>query len=472
MPILTPTDLRIPKSQLGESWMTKKEFIRKLGRVSYAVWNAFCKYRDMNGLSYLSRLGCAQYSGISPREVARATLRLCKLGLLVNKNRKRIQINILGELLWVFPREVYGSMVYIPGNNMEFVMLPRASWWSLKKHVGRGGVRVGSGRPRKIKVGPYQTVCKEILPNTNLEANLESNLGQKVEGKIIKIGSRIVYTNISNKNHSYFVRIDFCSREKTREGKTLQKKPGEGTLKMLSPAKDLGSFLGGNIIATPIKIPIPGRDGIPPFPDLRIMPLAVIPNPPLLDKELDDVSLAVNLVTVYNGLIKSRFKKDSWILRKRSQLLKSKYYSSLVRCARMLMEEEIPPAAWASFSIDFWNDSKQKGKPKPKNPPISWIFNSERVESQCDWFWDAAPNYMGGRIISNDAAKELSKRYFQMQRSLMHAQVKECGTTQEIVNKYFPGGLYAGLLLAAKERAQDDQARMNKMLQRGEWLWG
>ena len=477
MPTLTPTDLRIPASQLGESWMTKKEFIRKLGRVSYVVWTAFCKYRDMNGLSYLSRRGCAQYTKISPREVARATLRLCKLGLLVNKNRKRIQVSILGEPVWVFPREVYGSMAYIPGKNLEFAMIPRASWWAIKNLKGRGGARKGAGRPPKIKVGPYQVEDSQVFLNSNLKSNLEVNLEAKLEEKpkekLIKIGSRIyIYNTIHNKNHTYFVSKGFCSRKNRGSIQNLEKKPVEGTQKMLAPAKDLGSFLGGNIITTPVKIPIPGRDGIPPFPDLRVMPLAVIPHPPLLDTDLDDASLAAYLVTVYRGAIMSRFKKDTWVLAKRSQLLKSRYYSSLVRCARMLMDEEIPPAAWATFSIDFWNDSRPKGQPKPKLPPISWIFNPARVESQCEWFRDVAPDYLGGRVISNDAAKELSKRYFQMQRSLMHAQVIEHETVQEIVNRYFPNGLYDKLLGAAKERAQDDQLRMNKMLERGEWLWG
>jgi len=191
-----------------------------------------------------------------------------------------------------------------------------------------------------------------------------------------------------------------------------------------------------------------------------VIPVAMIPDPPLLPNKISDDQIVAWLVKAYNGAKQSRYPSSVYVK------CISMHYNSLHACGCKLREYHIAPAAWAAFSIDLWKKAPNK---RQAIAPITWVFNATMVLSRIELYEIDRLNYRGGQIVENEHSREIKRRELLMQRDLLNADSKG-ELAIDIKSRYFPGGLYEQLFKAAKRQAEIDQARLDEQAQRGDWM--
>ena len=204
---------------------------------------------------------------------------------------------------------------------------------------------------------------------------------------------------------------------------------------------------------------------MPPYPSVGFIGVPKIPAPPLLDKDLSDEASVKTLSEAYRGAFRSRYGKVSYVMT-RGSIKKNKFFRSFVACADYMRDNEIPPAAWAAFSLDCWISFGEKNEGSNKKPPpVNWVFSMKRLEERAGWFDREASSYGGGRLLFTRAHKELLRKH----EGLKRAAHKEL-LTEELIEKFFPGGWEKHYDKAKKESAAD-QARLRDIVRQGEFVW-
>lgn len=204
---------------------------------------------------------------------------------------------------------------------------------------------------------------------------------------------------------------------------------------------------------------------VPEFPGMDLLEPAVVPSPPKLNSDDPDGSWCMALVRAYRGAVQSRYKVRSGAFRQ-NNIATSKYAKGLVEAAKKLLEHDIPPAAWAAFSLDVWRKYGE-GKGSEKPPALQWVFAAKRIEERRGWYKAESSSYTGGRVLFGKSAKELFERYQQMRVGLLCTELP----VAQVVAQHFPDGLYDRLLRRAREEAQAERTRLKAALAQGEWLW-
>jgi hypothetical protein len=172
--------------------------------------------------------------------------------------------------------------------------------------------------------------------------------------------------------------------------------------------------------------------------------------------------LARACARAYRGAVQSRFDGPCFVFA-RGDLTKSKYYVMLVVGARLLIEQEIAPAAWCAWSMDIWK--LRSGATKP--PPIAWVFSEGRVRERCGWFRSEAASYEGGQALYGREHRRLLARWHRMFGELLRGR----DPPEVIVAQHFPDGSYEHGMKRARKEREETMARLDRMVEHGGWLW-
>ena len=89
----------------------------------------------------------------------------------------------------------------------------------------------------------------------------------------------------------------------------------------------------------------------------------------------------------------------------------------------------------------------------------------KRLEERSGWFDREASSYGGGRLLFTQKHKDLLRRYEELRRAA-HKEL----LTEELIERFFPGG-WERHYDAAKKEAAKDSARLLAMVKRGEFVW-
>ncbi len=219
---------------------------------------------------------------------------------------------------------------------------------------------------------------------------------------------------------------------------------------------------------------------IPPSPNVSYIGNARVPPPPKLNPKDPIDQRVLMLAKAYAGAVESRFHEKTWPFG-RGDLVDYKHWDLMVEAVEALQALEIAPAAWAAWSCDVWKyygaKTERSSAPRTTPPPVKWVWSPKRLEERHGWFLTEASAYCGGKLIFSEAHKDALGKHKAMDRDLRkpapswvkdNASAKEC--TYEIIEKWFPGGWWP-IYEKIVAKAQDDQARINKMVLRGEFIW-
>lgn len=228
----------------------------------------------------------------------------------------------------------------------------------------------------------------------------------------------------------------------------------------------LGTGLIGGQVGTQ-RPPIPGTGGVPPFPTGHNCPSATVPSAPLLPDDLKGLEAAAHLAKIYRAAISKKYKERCGVLAKRGQLAKSRVRPRLEEAAEILWQHEVPPAAWAAWSIEVWRSYKiGKGK-----APLSWVYSPNRIEEHLGWFQSEGARHCAPRAIYSRVAKDFIERYQVMRLTLVQRQAITPAEVAEVVQMFFPGNDYERWSQAARKAAASDQELINRAVARGEYVW-
>ena len=124
-----------------------------------------------------------------------------------------------------------------------------------------------------------------------------------------------------------------------------------------------------------------------------------VPPPARIDKAksvLDKVNL---LLSCYRGAVRSRTGKKSGVFL-RGGVQNSRYWKALCAAVQALEEHDIPPAAWAAWSVDVWFRKEDK-----KPPPLTWVWGAKRITSRRGWFRSDSGDFSTTRLLWTAKAK-------------------------------------------------------------------
>jgi hypothetical protein len=420
------------------------ELEAKLGPTATHVWNVLRRLRDHYGSVHATVRGISRARGfvrVAPRAVQKALCRLREAALVRDVGWSRLQVPVRRKrgVKRVFVREVFGEHVLDntrkrtttdwkePPRWVYVVPLATERW--LQTACVWGGRRVGAGR----------------------KAGTRNDTEKNQEGSVAK-ESRGIDEEIT---------VGMSSESKARV-------PSYGGDGASAPAEvdGVGVVLGNGSPRQPFLLAEP-VDGVPPYPDLTTVSPAAVPPPPLLDADAEDRTLVEELLTAYRHAVGFRTGKPCHVLR-RGDVQRSRYYKTLVRAARLMVEHELPPAAWALFMCDVHRDYTKNAR--GDRPALPWVYSTKRIAQWRGWFGKEAPTYGGGRLVYGKRLRTLLRRYEAMRRELHRTPEAD---VSEIVAKHFPPhDSYAQAISAARQESASLRERYELRMARGEMLWG
>lgn len=200
---------------------------------------------------------------------------------------------------------------------------------------------------------------------------------------------------------------------------------------------------------------------LPPHPG-RSLSLPMIPAPPRLDLAIGDDAILERLAKAYRSAVENRTGKRCSAFRDRGSILRHPKRGALLASARLLVEWEIAPAAWAAFACDVW---RRFDNPGP--PPIGFVFSVGLVQRQKEWFGTRQVDYMGGQVLMGPKVRALSERFELMRLEAMSS----AEPTKRVFARWFPSGLYERMLAEAQEEATLSRASIRQAIQEGYYPW-
>ena len=430
----------------GVARVDSNELEAKLGPTAVHVWTILCRLRDEYGCVHVTRTGIGRARGfvrVKERAIRKALCRLRSAALVRDVGFRWMDVGVRAKhgTRRVFVREVYGERVLRnvrrrtyndwqeqPPSWEYVVPTPTKQW--LQTARGWGGKRDGAGRrptqrnhSKKNQEGP---VPKESRGADDLVSNVMSS---------------------DHKARAYSFGVGGA--------------PSAPTV-----VEGVGVVLGNGSSRQPFSLS-ESCDGVPPYPDLAKVPPATVPSPPLLSETMSDTELAGTLVAVYRAAVSRRTGKPCHVM-SRGSVAASRHYKTLVAAARLLIEHEIPPAAWVLFMCDVHWSYKQNAK--SKRPALLWVYAPKRINRWRGWYGREASTYGGGRLIHGQRLRLLLRRYESMRRELHRSPDADVA---KIVAQHFPvHDSYAQAVAAARQEAASLRERYELRVARGEVLWG
>jgi hypothetical protein len=189
------------------------------------------------------------------------------------------------------------------------------------------------------------------------------------------------------------------------------------------------------------------------------------PDPPLLPADAGDRECAQLLVRAWVGAAFDRFGKRLWT---GGDVTTRRDYSTLVKAADLMRKEQIPPAAWAAFSMDYWRKYTPKGCDPTEPPAARWVYAGKRLAERAGWFKSEWCQYRGGRIQLGGTHAELLRRYTRLM-----LLVRQGVAVPDAVAQTFPPPAddYETLAAQASYENRKTQTALREAAARGEWLW-
>jgi len=234
------------------------------------------------------------------------------------------------------------------------------------------------------------------------------------------------------------------------------------------------------------------RSVVPPFPGIDVVPVARVPQPPLLTPEMSKPK-ALRLTALGYRAAVERVYGDTRILVEATRkdpraVLESKHAHALVQALPLLIEYRVAPAAWSAFSVHVWKNYVMRGDGKlfdvpsrirrPRKhtpPPPKWVFSLKRLEERSEWFaWHEA-TCRGGQLKLSKAHRELAARHRRLRASLTREGVELTEErVRELVAEHLPHATFERLVREATAHAEYEQDRLDAAALAGVWLrwWG
>lgn len=454
----------------GRTFFNREAFIRHLGKTTWDLWYRLICLRGKDGLvrhsvSYAASLrGFPRLSGWQSKNALR---RLQQAGLVVPTSRWETVECATG------PKKVRVRLVRGMSVGTEEVVLPAATALQVKTLHGKG-------RPKRDDryVSPRRIRRQERIDRA-LGAGEGVENGSPVMGGIFLNATYSPPSfdpeNATHNLSSYSLRdkSGVTASLKEREGAAqphhslpVEAKPGVSNVIKLTRDDRTGTSLTSSTKTQPLIRP----SFIPPYPGISQVSPVTVPNPPLLDPKAEPREWVQRMLAAYRGAVDARYGLDEkgrgcGVLL-RGDITRARFYKGFVEAARALIEHEIPPAAWALWYIDAWREHVDEGLSK-KAPPVHTVFSAKRINERRGWFRRESESYLGGRVLIGKVYKQLLDRY-----TAMYRELPRTSDPAALFAKHFPDGEYNRLLEAARQESLEDQARLRRLVARGEFVWG
>ena len=387
---------------------------QRLGTVATRVWGLLVGLRNRRGIAHPTRAGISRMLGVAVSTIAKALRKLKAVGLIEPMGKIRCSDkNPYSKLkyVWAYAWNVIG---FVPSPRCATIRIPRECRNAITEANTWGGRRKGAGRPRNSSVSAYTTkysLLTHPLRDSPM-AGVKDAAHITMEGQVS--GSKI-----------------------------------EGSGKHVS---GWWAWLEKN--------------GVPPFPGDSVVPLVIVPHQPKLPPDNPPEANAKILGAVYREAIKRVHRKSSWAFA-RGDIRNSKHYPKLCEASKIFIQHSISPTAWVDWHMKSWQEWKGEGKISP----VAAIYDPEKIHKWRGWF-SKAYDVQGGNALITDSHRDLLLRYRAMRRAIRKvgasAKVEE---VLEIVNKYFPDGLYDILVQKAKAESEAIQFRLEDNVRKGKWIW-
>lgn len=200
---------------------------------------------------------------------------------------------------------------------------------------------------------------------------------------------------------------------------------------------------------------------LPPHPG-RSLRLPMTPAPPRLDLSIGDAAILELLVQSYRAAVENRTKKRCSAFRDRGSIQRHPKKAQFLAAARLLVEWDIAPAAWAAFACDVWRRFD-----KPGAPPIGFVFSVGLVTRQKEWFGRRQVDYIGGQVLMGPKVRALCERFELMRLEAMSSYEP----TKRVFSRWFPSGLYERMLAEAQDESTRSRAEIKRAVSEGYYPW-
>lgn len=487
----------------GRKVVDLNAFRRRLGLTAFDVWVAFLWRRNRDGHSFASARSISRFKNLPYTSVRRAIVKLGEMKLITDarwvKNEagnKRFRRTIVGDF------------------RMSVVTITKQSYEEINRKSTWGGAREGAGRPCKeqsevigtntyIQVG---TTSPDIRDSTYIQVGTTSIQDERTLKSMVKRKEDYIpFGDIMREdfapsfsiNSSDFVEEDSYDDDEippvlpasslepelsssTPNQRTDKESPAEAILDKIPDSlahniqpPEIDDMKSSDDISSSPYIQVGQGNNptiektvpMPPFPSTGLITVPKIPPPPCLSNSLNDEQCVKKLGEAYRGAYESRYGKRCYVMT-RGSVKRSKFYKALVAAANFMRDNDIAPASWAAFSLDCWISFGEKNEGSNKKPPpVNWVFSMKRLEERSGWFDREASSYGGGRLLFTAKHKDLLRRYEELRRAA-HKEL----LTEELIERFFPGG-WERHYDAAKKEAAKDTARLLAMVKRGEFVW-
>ena len=456
---------RIAPEIAGTVKMSTEECRKFLGHGAFLLWLKLLHCRDREGWTHVTYPTLVEFHVLNRegnwvgferqtlKQIEKAFQRLKRAGVVRNVR----WFKTCAAAKPVMQRVVHGC--WSVGRRLGWTpTFPGEVWRGIKSLPTRGGARPGAGRPH-TKPGPEQPrISRSCRTRSEFKTGdigtPNSNGGDNKIDPIIGVHRSNSFP--SEKNGGETPRSEILSTTPFLDTMSNEG-PASPQPSTTEPSNGDGSDGRGS----------PPPRSVPTYPSSDLIMPAMTPGPPQLDPNAIEVEWADRLAQAYRGAAEALTGKRCWVFT-RGDITRSKHYARLVAAARALIEHEIPPAAWASFSFDVWRDYTRSDKKKP--PPVTWVFAEGRIHKNRGWFRsDGAGSGMGGRAIFGETHRALLAQYAQMRWEL---RVTADEDVSGVVERFFPGDTYERMVEASLREAEDIQTSLRHRATSGQYLWG
>jgi len=473
---------KVNSSVSGKQTIPTKEVQKRLGRTAFDVLVFLFHRREKNGkikkffdnnerLSSLlnesknekiqKRISDGAEKGVNPyskRSIEEAMKKLRKAGLVETSKEELYKKKVSytnGKIvkISVKRRRVFGDfrngVFYIPHNSYLKIMSrnthggSRNSGKTLTKKTNLKKDKAIS----RVPLGDFKSAFAEP-PNTTETASKNNNL--EPISRNMEIVSRV--PSIYKSNRSLYLKI-----------KRQCKKNASQTLTNLTNQRE--ELMEDNVNEdkverTPEQIASYAIEKLP----IKLRPCTSDFNLPQLPsmKTLDEFSSVKDkvlfMISAYNSTIEKVFEKKSRVFG-RGDITKSKHYKQLSEASEFMEEEGIPPHAWVSFCIDFYNFYLKQNKVVDKQgnetfeikdvPPISFVYKKAIMKKRLGYFSSKLSSYRPSTVHKPKSFHKLVTAYYQIPaeviKRLDEEQPKNYQDVDnlilEVTKKFLPNGL-------------------------------
>lgn len=217
-----------------------------------------------------------------------------------------------------------------------------------------------------------------------------------------------------------------------------------------------------------------GKSVFPPYPSTQVLKTAATPPPPKIQPDWSDAKKVWTLLNCYRKAIEAKHRVQCFSFIHGVPFAKKQM---LLKAADVLVDLDIPPAIWAMWSLDVYDEhgpGEEAGiKSKAKRPPLQWVYNAQRMRKRSGWCQDVLGTYGGGRLIFGPKHYEVSAMYRKARALLRFNGGADCSEEKidQIIRRVFGPGGWRPQYEEAKTEALKIQQALRYLAKEGDWLW-